>query len=333
MNARRGAALDAGKNKSRKPAHAIAIQQARIAAKKARRAIGRAARSPFSSAVRHRTPELAHKQKKAGQQAPPPPANHGPLLHSTRFFRDHAQMQEFARLLSQRGRARTHIWSAGCSTGEEPYSLAILASQIFGGIKEAHERISITATDIDATIMGFSPPAQKKGKRQAEPGPALRGEYNAVKIALDFELFFSDAGPGFSARVIPRYFNQLSATRVLKAALRSLVRFQQGDIVESAPIDMKSGAQMKFDMVFCNNVLRYFNIEKNGPKDLESAVSVLTGALNEGGYLFLDHETDLLVRGFVAKVQGMERISGVVESNGGVERIVGPVIYQKKAEP
>ncbi|GEM_PF-5011247 len=319
----------------KKPAHARAFQHARIIAKKAGKAIGKAAaQSPFSSANRHLKPALAHTQEKEARRAAEQfhaPRSYGHLCQESAFFRDGEQLARFAELLSQRGDKRTSIWSAGCATGEEPYSFAIIATEMFGR-EGAHARISITATDIDYKVLGFSHMLPKKKNKQQvlHEHPAIRGEYGADKARKEFALFFEDAGKGAPEAAIRRHFvDTFSSKLKLKTTLHSLVRFQQGDLVESAPVN-RAGKPMKFDMVFCNNVLRHFDDKKPGhAADVSSAVSVLTGSLNDGGYLFLDHESDLLVRGPIAKVPGIERISGTVESKEGAERVTAPAIYQK----
>jgi len=318
-----------------KPVHTIAIQHARIIAKKAGKAIGKAARSPFSSAKRHPKPALAHKQKKEAKRAAEqfhPPRSYGQLQQGSTFFRDKEQIASFTKFLNQRSDKRTSIWSVGCATGEEPYSLAILATELFGK-DGAHARVSITATDIDYRVLGFSAMAPKKKKHEPHPSPALRGTYPAKRVVTEFALFFDNAGNDGSESRIRRYFIYPAGSDfVLKSTLRSLVRFQQADIVESAPVDRKTGEKMKFDMVFCNNVLRYFDDSRTSyAADVTSAVAMLTGALNDGGYLFLDQKSDLLVRRFIANVPGIERISGVVANKEGMEYIIGLVIYQKKA--
>ena len=154
------------------------------------------------------------------------------LINVAQFFRD---AEAFAYLhdeilpqLIARARERDHtlrIWTAGCATGEEPYSIAMLLADILG--PELSEwSIKIFATDLDETAVNF----------------ARRGLYseNLLKdIPQEYrERFFEHADHGY---------------RITKP-LRQMVIFGQQNLNTSAPFP-------RLDLVICRNVLIYFTPE------------------------------------------------------------------------
>ncbi len=122
-------------------------------------------------------------------------------------------------LLKERGRLK--IWSAGCSTGEEPYSLAIMSQE--KGYK-LHERI--LATDLDAEVL-------KK---------AQTGIY-AQRAIEDM--------PGLIAN---KYFVRNKDSCTVKPEIRALVNFKQHDL-------LKSPFPRDYDLILCRNVVIYFTEE------------------------------------------------------------------------
>lgn len=112
------------------------------------------------------------------------------------------------------------IWSAGCASGEEPYSLAIL-------LKEAlrkNTKFSVIATDISAEAITRA----KKGQ------------------------YFSQNIKNLSADLVAKYFTMTGAdTYTVNDSIKELVKFEQGDIL-SYPLE-------KLDLVSCRNVLIYYD--------------------------------------------------------------------------
>lgn len=122
-------------------------------------------------------------------------------------------------------RARDHelrIWSAGCATGEEAYSLAILVCEILG---EELDRFSIKifATDLDADAIEF----------------ARRGVYPAAALA------------SLPDDLVARYFIANHGAYSVIKRVRSLVVFGEHDLAQRAPFP-------RIDLVLCRNVLIYF---------------------------------------------------------------------------
>lgn len=154
------------------------------------------------------------------------------LINVTQFFRD---PEAFERLrtdilpkLISRGRARNHVlrfWDAGCATGEEPYSLAMLIADLLGA-ELSQWNVKIFATDLDEAAINF----------------ARRGLYseNLLKgISEDYRARFFEPGDlGYSITKI----------------LRQMVIFGQQDVTRSAPFP-------RIDLILCRNVLIYFTPE------------------------------------------------------------------------
>ena len=151
------------------------------------------------------------------------------LNPETWFRRDRAVFDTFAReLLPAIGRARpdglVKVWSAGCSYGQEPYSLAMSAL-------DAGANVEIVATDLS--------------QRAIERGKS--GSYTAFEIQR-----------GLSAQTMLRWFDPADDAWVTKPALRDAVRFARHNLLD-APAD---GAQ--FDVILCRNVLSEMDATKRG---------------------------------------------------------------------
>src|SRR5262249_16603991 len=115
------------------------------------------------------------------------------------------------------------FWSAGCATGEEPYSLAMLLMDLLEGEAE-HWSIKIFATDLDEAAIAFA-------RRGLYTEPLLKN------IPDDYrKRFFEPIDGGF--RIMPR--------------IRQMVTFGQQDLSRTGPFP-------RINMVLCRNVLIYFN--------------------------------------------------------------------------
>ncbi|MCH8873091.1 protein-glutamate O-methyltransferase CheR [candidate division KSB1 bacterium] len=153
-------------------------------------------------------------------------------INVTRFFRD-AETFEVIKddvlrkiISSKRNRNKKliRIWSAGCASGEEPYSIAILFNEILGSqINDFF--ISIYATDIDENSL-------QKGRT---------AEYDNNSI-LDVE-----------STILRRYFRN-NGNYELKERIKEMVEFKYNDLVLNEPL-------ARLDVIVCRNVLIYFSIE------------------------------------------------------------------------
>ncbi len=179
----------------------------------------------------------------------------------TYFFRYADHFQAFAELvlpnrIQARGRDhRLRILSAGCASGEEPYSLAILVRDRFPEL--ASWDIEIRGFDINAAMVG----------------KALRAQYSP-----------------WSLRETPddlrlKYFRGHGRDFQLHETLRSAVQFEQRNLVDHDPLFWQRNS---FDAVFCRNVTMYFTLEVT-----RSVVARVAQSLVPGGFLFMGHAETL----------------------------------------
>jgi chemotaxis protein methyltransferase CheR len=174
----------------------------------------------------------------------------------TYFFRygDHFRAFTDVVLPDRAGRGEIRILSAGCASGEEPYTLAILVRERLG---DAAGGVRILGIDVNPAMI------QK----------ARRGRYSAWSLR--------ETPP----EVRDRTFGVEGREFVLDEAIRSMVTFEERNLVDPDPLFWPSDA---FDIVFCRNVTMYF------PPDVSRAVIArLAGSLRSGGYLFLGHAETL----------------------------------------
>ena len=149
------------------------------------------------------------------------------LISVTSFFRDprafETLREALAELLAQKlPGEEIRIWIAGCATGEEAYSVAILLSELLGANLSDY-RVQIFATDIDLNAMAI----------------ARRGVYPESALA---EI---DSG------LIARYFSSRDGHYEVNKFLRDLVVFARQDLVQDPPF-------LRLDLLTCRNVLIYF---------------------------------------------------------------------------
>lgn len=150
-------------------------------------------------------------------------------------------------------RRKVRIWSAASSTGQEPYSLAILIDELcrpggaFSGVRP--ECFEILATDISPTALNL----------------ARNGRYNQIEIKR-----------GMPSPRLERYFKQEGRTWELDPKIRNRVKFERFNLQDSF------SRMGKFDMILCRNVAIYFSTEFK--RDLYDRMA---NALNPEGILFL----------------------------------------------
>lgn len=158
-------------------------------------------------------------------------------IGETFFFREKATFSALEEhilpeLMRTREEQKTlRIWSAGCSSGEEPYSLAILLHRFFG--KKNNWTYTILGTDINPRVL-----------EKARNG--VYGEWS-----------FRDSPPWLQRE----YFKKIGSSKYeLRADIRQKVRFEYLNLVEDAypSIALQTNA---IDLVFCQNVLMYFTPE------------------------------------------------------------------------
>jgi chemotaxis protein methyltransferase CheR len=182
--------------------------------------------------------------------------------NETHFFREPHHFEHIARELSASWVAaasagarhrKIRAWSAGCSTGEEPYSLAMTLLACFP--PEAGWSIDILATDLSTRVL-------ETARRATWPIA------KANEIPRPFLRQFMLQGIGESA-------GKLRAG----PELRDVVRFQRHNLHDGSVPEGEA-----FDLVFCRNVLIYFELAAK-----ERVIERLLGQLAAGGRLFLGH--------------------------------------------
>ena len=153
------------------------------------------------------------------------------LINVTSFFRDieawtFLQREIIPGLISGVAAAEEiRVWSAGCASGEEAYSLAIAFAEALG-IEECAKRVKIYGTDVD--------------------GDALRDARAGLYPAKALE--------AFPAELRDKYFEQNGSQFAFRPDLRRRVIFGRHDITSDAPIS-------RLDLLLCRNTLMYFNAE------------------------------------------------------------------------
>ncbi|MFP4123285.1 CheR family methyltransferase [Coleofasciculus sp.] len=153
------------------------------------------------------------------------------LINVTAFFRDteawdYLHHQLLPQLLQQKNRQeQIRVWSAGCSSGEEAYSIAILLAEMMG-FEQFRQRVKIYATDVDEEALN----------------QARWARYDAKALE------------NLSEEWRQRYFDQVGNQYVFRPDIRRVVIFGRNDLVQDAPIS-------RLDILICRNTLMYFNAE------------------------------------------------------------------------
>lgn len=183
--------------------------------------------------------------------------------NKTDFFReqhhfDFLTRTALPRMVSETGPEVT-VWSAGCSTGEEPYTIAMVMSDFAMGNPSLAFDYSILATDISTRVLDHARKGIYKEERISPVPESVRRRYFLRSRDASKEL----------VRVCPE--------------LRAKVKFMRLNFMdESFPIDGQ------LDIIFCRNVIIYFNKETQ-----ERLIWKLCEHLRPGGYLFLGHSETL----------------------------------------
>lgn len=186
--------------------------------------------------------------------------------HETHFFREPRHFEYLANEVLPRWRAqggtesgtrRVRVWSAGCSTGEEPFSLAMLLHHHLPA-GEGWE-IDILATDLSTRVLEQARQARWPVEKAREIPAAYLRAY------------------------MLRGVGSQEAWMKAGSAVRALVRFQRVNLNEGL------GRAADFELVFCRNVLIYFDRDSRA-----RAVERLLSHLSPQGLLFLGHSESLL---------------------------------------
>ena len=180
--------------------------------------------------------------------------------NKTDFFREiehfHFLREHVLPALTRDGRGRLRIWSAACSSGEEPYSIAMLLREELPSLDRMDVRI--LATDISARVLARA--------RDGEYGEATLAPVSQALLRK----YFTPLGPASSQRYRA------------SDGLRSLVRFARLNLIGPWPM------RGPFDVIFCRNVMIYFDKATQ-----ERLVARFWELLAPGGYLLVGHSESL----------------------------------------
>jgi chemotaxis protein methyltransferase CheR len=196
----------------------------------------------------------------AGRRAELEAAVEALTTNETYFFREPHQLQAFREeilpALAQEHAAtrRLRLWSAGCSTGEEAYTLAMLVldSGLFSGWQ-----VEVFGTDISRKVLSVA--------RKAVYGR------NALREA--------------PAEMVARYFDGQEGRFAVKDEVRALVSFGHLNLLDEHMLAMLA----RFDAIFCRNVMIYFDLPAR-----RRVLKSFHGRLVAGGYLLLGHSESLI---------------------------------------
>lgn len=181
-------------------------------------------------------------------------------IHETYFFREERQLKAFSEevipeLIKQKNGNKTiRIWSAGCSTGEEPYTLSMIINEI----EELRDwNIEIIGTDI-------SPRVLHSARRGIYQGSAFRTT---------------------DSRLISKYFVKSPEGYRVVDEIRKNVIFLHLNLLDANKLALIN----PMDMVFCRNVIIYFDSLAR-----KKVIDTFHRKLNSEGYLFLGHSESLM---------------------------------------
>jgi chemotaxis protein methyltransferase CheR len=178
----------------------------------------------------------------------------------TYFFRNNDQFRAFTGIVlpgAMRARADQHelsFLSAGCSSGEEPYTLAML-------IREA---VPVPPWQVSIRAVDLNPAALRR---------AVAGRYSSWSLRE------------MSADMRDRWLIPAGRDMQVSPELREMVRFEQANLADPDSGIFRAGA---YDAIFCRNVIMYFS-----PAVQHAVISRLAQSLKPGGYLFLGHAETL----------------------------------------
>lgn len=177
----------------------------------------------------------------------------------TSFFREHHHFEFLGsellpQLISSKAGEEIRAWSAGCSTGEEAYSMAITMA----GLLPADQPFRILATDLDSSVVAH----------------AAAGIYPEERVAA------------LDKHQMRRWFQRGVGTRAgmvrVRPELRNHVVFRKLNLMDPWPM------RRKFDFIFCRNVIIYFDKETQ-----RKLFSRLVDVLEPQGHMFIGHSESL----------------------------------------
>lgn len=153
------------------------------------------------------------------------------LINVTNFYRDPPMWEFIASdiipqiLASKKPDEQIRVWSAGCASGEEAYTIAILLAEALG-VEAYRARVKIYASDVDDQALM----------------QARQASYSSRQVT------------GVHAPLLDKYFEPMDQRYIFRKDLRRAIIFGRHDLMQDAPIS-------RIDLLICRNVLMYFNAE------------------------------------------------------------------------
>lgn len=182
-------------------------------------------------------------------------------INETSFFRNEPQLDVFERevlpklLDARRPTKRLRLWSAACSTGEEPYTLAIMVHRSLG-VRLADWKIEILGTDISEKVLT----------------QAASGKFTQYSMRTT------------PALVRQRYFKEKGQILEIDPTIRSMVTFDLHNLKDR----LAARRLGTWDVIFCRNVMIYFDDDMK-----KGVLRMFSEQLARDGYLFIGHSETL----------------------------------------
>jgi len=190
--------------------------------------------------------------------------------HETLFFRDSSPFNALKKLLlGDLGKKRKlKIWSAAASTGQEAYSIAMIIEEI-NRTRSVKINYEILGTDISEDVLTY----------------AEAGIYRSYEVSR-----------GLPKEYLSKYFIREGMNYRIKNELKRHIKFQKFNLITGFyNFD-------KFDIVFCRNVLIYFD-----DYNKKLVYKKIAGVLNHGGYLFIGSSESLMNHSTTFKKKAVEK--------------------------
>jgi chemotaxis protein methyltransferase CheR len=174
-----------------------------------------------------------------------------------------------------KGQNRLRIWSAACSSGQEPYTIAMMLLE--NQAKFGDMKFEILATDLSTEIVD----------------KAKEGAYSQFEVQR-----------GLPIQLLVKYFSQTESAWQISDDIRNMVRFQTFNLLDSY------GVLGKFDIIFCRNVLIYFDQDTKG-----AILSRMADISPPDGALFLGGAESVI--GISSDYQPVSGVRGVYQLSSG----------------
>lgn len=206
------------------------------------------------------------------------------------FFRDNRPFDQFKEIVlphlleARAARKQIRVWSAACSSGQEPYTLAMILKE--EAAKLAGWKVEIVATDLSTEILN----------------KAKEGLYSQFEVQR-----------GLPITLLMKYFTQEGEKWRISEEIRNMVSYRPFNLLDSP------SALGTFDVVFCRNVLIYFDQATKG-----QVLSRVAQIMPADGYLYLGGaETVLGISDSFEVMPGQRGIYRLTNGNANLDRKVG----------